>query len=42
MYEAYVLLNIVNSIHELNEIYKELSSLVVMQGSLLDRIDENI
>ncbi len=29
-------------IHELNEIYKELNQLVIMQGSLLDRIDYNI
>ena len=30
---------IVQSIYELNDIYKELNDLVVVQGSLLDRID---
>lgn len=30
------------SIHELHEIYKDLSNLVIMQGTLLDRIDFNI
>jgi syntaxin 16 len=32
----------VQSIYELNDIYKELNSLVILQGSLLDRIDQNI
>lgn len=36
------ILKIVESIHELNDLYKELNSLVIMQGSLLDRIDFNI
>lgn len=31
-----------NSISELAEIFKELSSLVVHQGTILDRIDYNI
>ncbi len=33
---------IVQSIYQLNEIYKNLGDLVLMQGSLLDRIDQNI
>jgi syntaxin 16 len=33
---------VVQSIHSLNAIYKELQNLVIEQGSLLDRIDENI
>lgn len=36
------ILNIVESIHELNDLYKELNNLVIVQGSLLDRIDYNI
>lgn len=32
----------VKSIYSLNAIYKELQNLVIEQGSLLDRIDENI
>jgi syntaxin 16 len=32
----------VKSIYSLNTLYKELQSLVIEQGSLLDRIDENI
>lgn len=35
-------MKIVKSIHSLNSIYKELQDLVIHQGSLLDRIDENI
>lgn len=35
-------MKIVQSIHSLNSIYKELQDLVIHQGSLLDRIDENI
>ena len=35
-------MNIVKSITTLNTIYKELQGLVIIQGSLLDRIDENI
>ena len=35
-------MKIVQSIHSLNTIYKELQDLVIHQGSLLDRIDENI
>lgn len=33
---------IVQSIYELNDIYKELNQMVILQGSLLDRIDQNI
>jgi t-SNARE complex subunit (syntaxin) len=33
---------VVQSIYSLNAIYKELQNLVIEQGSLLDRIDENI
>ena len=33
---------IVESIYELNSIFKDLNQLVILQGSLLDRIDENI
>jgi syntaxin 16 len=33
---------IVQSIYSLNSIYKELQNLVIEQGSLLDRVDENI
>lgn len=33
---------IVQSITSLNAIYKDLQALVIEQGSLLDRIDENI
>lgn len=33
---------IVQSIYELSDIYKELGELVLVQGSLLDRIDANI
>lgn len=36
------MLQIVESVNELNSIYKELSNLVIIQGSLLDRIDFNI
>jgi hypothetical protein len=36
------ILKIIKSIQELNELYKELNSLVITQGSLLDRIDYNI
>ena len=33
------MLQIVESVNELNSIYKELSNLVIIQGSLLDRIE---
>jgi syntaxin 16 len=36
------IVKIVQSINSLNTIYKELQTLVIHQGSLLDRIDENI
>jgi len=36
------ILKIVQSIHELNDLYKELNAMVILQGSLLDRIDFNI
>lgn len=36
------ILRIVESVHELNSIFKELNNLVIIQGSLLDRIDYNI
>ena len=36
------IMKIVESVQELNEIFKELSNLVIIQGSLLDRIDYNI
>lgn len=36
------ILKLVESIHGLHEIYKELSNLVVAQGTILDRIDFNI
>lgn len=32
----------VDTINELNEIYKEMSQLVLVQGTLLDRIDVNL
>lgn len=32
-------MKIVQSIHALNNIYKEMQNLVIEQGSLLDRID---
>lgn len=35
-------MTIVKTITTLNTIYKELQDLVIHQGSLLDRIDENI
>ena len=36
------IMGIVKSITSLNTVYKELQELVIHQGSLLDRIDENI
>ena len=36
------IMQIVESVNELNEIFKELNNLVIIQGSLLDRIDFNI
>lgn len=36
------ILEMVESIHQLHEIYKELNELVIIQGTLLDRIDMNI
>lgn len=35
-------MKIVQSVYELNDLYKELNNLVIVQGSLLDRIDYNI
>lgn len=35
-------MQIVESVNELNAIFKELNNLVIIQGSLLDRIDFNI
>lgn len=35
-------MKIVESVQQLNGIYKELNNLVIIQGSLLDRIDFNI
>ena len=36
------ILKLVDTINELNEIYKELSDMIILQGTLLDRIDVNL
>lgn len=36
------ILKLVDTVNELNEIYKEMSQLVLIQGTLIDRIDVNL